>query len=92
LVCVLVVLALALHHELWPDIYQATWKPKRKLFSRFFDRESALLPMTTGLVLLAAGGYGLLVASNYQGPDWMLYSGLLLTGLLVLKRTFSTSD
>jgi hypothetical protein len=56
---------------------------------RFFDRESPVLPVIIGLALLGSGGYGLLVLSNYTGPDWMLYGALAGAGLYVLKRTFA---
>jgi hypothetical protein len=60
--------------------------------SRFFDRDSALLPAATGLMLMLVGAYGLLFVSNYQRPDWVLYGALTLGGLYVLKRTFASAD
>jgi hypothetical protein len=61
-------------------------------FSGFFNRQSALLPTVLGLALLGGGGYGLLVLTNYQGIDWVLYAAVSGTGLYVLKRTFSVAD
>jgi len=61
-------------------------------FSGFFNRQSALLPTALGLALLGGGGYGLLVLSNYEGVDWVIYAAVAGTGLYVLKRTFSVAD
>lgn len=61
-------------------------------FTRFFDRESPVLPVTVGLALLGGGGYGLLVLSNYTGMDWILYGAVAGTGVFVLKRTFASPE
>jgi hypothetical protein len=61
-------------------------------FTRFFDRESPVFPVTVGLALLGGGGYGLLVLSNYTGMDWILYGAVAGTGVFVLKRTFASPE
>ena len=57
---------------------------------RLLDQESPLLPMITGLGLIAVGGHGLLAVSSYAGPGRVLHGGLILGGLFVLKRAFRT--
>jgi hypothetical protein len=61
-------------------------------FTRFFDQESPVLPVTLGLALLGGGGYGLLVLSNYTGMDWIFYCAVAGTGVFVLKRTFASPE
>jgi hypothetical protein len=61
-------------------------------FTRFFDQESPVLPVTLGLALLGGGAYGLFVLSNYTGMDWIVYGAVAGAGVLVLKRTFASPE
>jgi hypothetical protein len=57
--------------------------------ARFFDGQSAFLPVSLGLALLAVAAYGLLVLPVYEGPGWVIYAATAAAGFFVLKRTFS---
>ena len=61
-------------------------------FTRFFDQESPVLPVTLGLALLGGGGYGLFVLSNYTGMDWIVYGAVAGAGVFVLSRTFASPE
>ena len=89
---VMVVVVLSIFKELMSDRVMTKVALVSRLVSGFFKRQSALLPTALGLALLGGGGYGLLVLSNYEGADWLLYAAVAGGGLYVLKRTFSVAD
>jgi hypothetical protein len=62
--------------------------------TRFVSRESPLLPTTVGLVLAAAGIYGMLVLidEEYVAFEWPFYAAVFGAGVYVLRRTFSVED
>jgi hypothetical protein len=78
-----------LFQEVIPIRGRASVDQSQGPLARFFDQESPALPVTLGLALLGAGGYGLLVLSNYAGIDWLVYAALAGAGVYVLKRTFA---
>jgi hypothetical protein len=89
---VVLVIVLSMLKEFMSDRVTTRVALVSRSLSGFFNRQSALLPTALGLVLLGGGGYGLLVLTNYQGVDWVLYAAIAGTGLYVLKRTFSVAD
>jgi hypothetical protein len=89
---VMVVVVLSILKEFMSDRIMTKVALVSRSLSGFFNRQSALLPTALGLALLGGGGYGLLVLTNYQGVDWVLYAAIAGTGLYVLKRTFSVAD
>jgi hypothetical protein len=88
---VMVVVVLSIFKEYMSDRMMTRVGSASLSLSGFFDRQSALLPTALGVVLLGAGGYGLLVLANYQGLDWVVYAAAAGAGLYVLKRTFSVA-
>jgi hypothetical protein len=80
-----------LFQEVIPTRAQSNADRPEGPFARFFDQESSALPVILGLALLASGGCGLLVVSNYAGIDWVGFIVLAGAGAYVLKRTFTAS-
>jgi len=58
------------------------------------SRDSPLLPTAVGLVLAAAGGYGMLflVDEEFVVIEWAFYMAVLGAGVYILRRTFSVED
>jgi hypothetical protein len=62
--------------------------------TRLVSRDSPLLPTTVGLVLAAAGIYGMLVLidDEYVAFEWPFYAAVFGAGVYILRRTFSVGD
>ena len=71
-----------------------SFEQRSRVLSRFFDLGSGWWPATFGLVILAAGAYGLLVSANYvdDNYNWLFYGAEGGIGFLILKRTFTMDD
>jgi hypothetical protein len=63
------------------------------VFDRFVSQDSPVLPTVVGLLLLAAGLYGLIVLTDQHVEiEWTLYGAVAGTGIYILKRTFFVGD
>jgi high-affinity K+ transport system ATPase subunit B len=62
--------------------------------TRLVSRDSPLLPTTVGLVLAAAGIYGMLVLidDEYVAFEWPFYAAVFAAGIYILRRTFTVED
>ena len=62
--------------------------------TRLVSRDSPLLPTTVGLLLVAAGVYGMLVLidEEYVAFEWPFYAAVFGAGVYILRRTFTVGD
>ena len=88
---VTIAVGLAFYGEMVPTRVTQTAASPIGPMTRFFDQRSPLLPTALGLALSGGGAYGLLVLSNYQSADWVLYAAVAGAGIWVLKRRFSVA-
>ena len=69
-------------------------RSKDTFMARFVSSESPVMPTLVGLILCAAGAYGMLVLVTEENfyVDWGFFGALLAAGIYILRRTFSVGE